>query len=780
MSVWGRVIVAGWLATVTAAAGVNPVSEKTERAATVEVPRIDRAPKLEDFSGMAPAPWLEGRMAKITDFVQWVPRDGQPASQRTEAYLAYDHEHLYVVVLCFDTEPEKIRARLSRREDIMRDDRVDLFLDTFHDGRRAYEFTVNPYGVQADATWTERDRNQYDTSFDTVWYTEGKLTPQGYIIWVAIPFRSLRFPSKPVQEWGIILARWITRANEGSFWPYVTTRIEGRLGQSARLTGLRDISPGGWLHLIPYGFFRSFRKLEDEGFGATSRWVEDRWDPDAGLDAKFLLRGNFAVDVAMNPDFNQIESDEPQVTVNQRFELFFPEKRPFFLENANTFETPINLFFSRRIADPRFGVRLTGKSGPYSVGALYADDESAGEAVPPDHPDFDRPAHFGIFRVNRDLAKQSSIGFLFTDREHGDSSNRVGAADARLKLTQNWVVTVQAARSSTEDAELDLTGSAVEAWIQRTGRQLTWSLEYSERSTGFRTLAGFLPGSQEKTRAGRPRNVRVPLRPGIRSGRHFISYRFRPEGEKLIAWGPDISVNPSWTRDGRPLDLVYSLDMSGEFARQTYFGLFYTGLKERLGPEDSDQLDRRTAFSTSSRGVYWSSNLSQQFGLQGEFSYGTQVNLVPPVEEPPVVADSTQGNITLYWYPAPFLRVENTYILARLKARDSSASVFNNHIARSKFNCQFNRELSIRTILQYEAVLANPGESSLETNKNLNVDVLFTWLRNPWTALYVGYNNNRRTLGPLYEDGTLIMPRTTGMENDSWQFFVKLSWFLAL
>jgi hypothetical protein len=779
VSGWFRIAAAGLLVAthIALVKGAVPATGTETGRPLVSAPRIERPPMLEDFAGMKPAPWLEGRLAKVGNFVQWVPRDGQPASQRTEAYLAYDPEHLYAILLCFDSEPERIRARLGRRGEIMREDRIDLFLDTFDDQRRAYAFTVNAYGVQADARWIERDTQQYDSSFDTVWQSDGVLTDRGYMVRLAIPFRSLRFKAEPEQRWGIILARWIPRVNEGSFWPHVSTRIEGRLNQSALLTGLKDVSPGRNIQLIPFGFFRSFRALDQRG----SRFLRESFEPDAGLDAKLVLKDSFALDVALNPDFNQIESDEPQVTVNQRFEVFFPEKRPFFLENASYFETPMNLVFTRRIADPRFGVRLTGKSGPYALAVLYADDDSVGKAVSPGDPLFGETAHFGIFRVSRDMGEQSAVGGIYTERRIAGAFNRVGGLDARVKMTPNWVATVQGATSSTRLEEGDsVDGAALDVAFQRTGRQLSMSTEYNERGPGFRTLTGFLPGTREALRAGRPRTRRIPLRQGIRSARHFTSYRFRPEGDFLISWGPDINVNPSWSHDGKPLDLLYGTDLSWEITRQTHLGLLYTGFKERLRPEDVPLLPATRSFSSHRHGVFWSSNLSRRFVLQGEYTQGTQINLVPPAGQEPVLADSNQGNLQVTWFPTSFLRAESTYIVLRVVERSSAQSVFNNHIVRTRLNWQFSREMSARVILQYAAVLANPAATSLTTDRSLNTDLLFTYLVNPWTALYVGYNNNLRNLDLLAAEGGDRLLRTPDLRNDSWQFFVKFSYYLGL
>jgi hypothetical protein len=201
--------------------------------------------------------------------------------------------------------------------------------------------------------------------------------------------------------------------NEFTTWPHMSSRVEGRLNQAATATGIENISPGRNFQLIPYGAFRSFRAL-DERDEDRPQFVREKGELDGGLDAKFVLKDSLVLDLTVNPDFSQVESDQPQVTVNQRFEVFFPEKRPFFLENANFFETPINLVFTRRIADPQFGARLTGKMGPYTLGAMVIDDQSPGRQVPDDDPLQDKRALFGIFRVSRDIFQQSNLGFIFT------------------------------------------------------------------------------------------------------------------------------------------------------------------------------------------------------------------------------------------------------------------------------------------------------------------------------------------------------------------------------
>jgi hypothetical protein len=307
---------------------------------------------------------------------------------------------------------------------------------------------------------------------------------------------------------------------------------------------------------------------------------------------------------------------------------------------------------------------------------------------------------------------------------------------------------------------------------------LNYTLEYRDRSPGFRTEAGFLPGSTGVSRAGQPRVRQIPLRPDIRSARQFISYRFRPEGEQLIAWGPDVTVNPTWSHDWKPLDLLYSFDLNAELVGRTYGGLFYTGLQERLGPDDFEVLPELTKFSSHRLGLFWSSFIISRLGIEGEFARGTLINIVPAEGLPPVLANATEGRLQLTWFTLKNLKLTGTYILARVLQRDNSASVFNNHIGRMNMNWQLDRKASIRAILQYNSVLPNPENSSLEKVRNFNTDLLFTYLMNPWTALYIGYNNNLQNRGLFTDEYGSQIIRTPDLRNDSWQLFAKFSYFL--
>src|SRR6185437_3634054 len=325
---------------------------------------------------------------------------------------------------------------------------------TFHDHRHAYMFYSNAYGIQQDGLMAENQG--FDNSFDTVWHTYTKMTGSGYMVIFEIPFKSLRFKPKASDDWGFILIRVIPRNSEHSYFPRNTNKIQGMLTQEGTLEGFQDISPGRNVQFIPYTSVGAFRAL-DERDPAEERFTGKHVEPKAGLDSKVVIKDSLVLDTTINPDFGQIESDDPQVTVNQRFEVFFPEKRPFFQENSNYFQTPLNLVFTRRVVDPLYGARLTGKVGPWAIGWLFADDKRPSDKVPVYDPLSGHKAYYTILRVNHDIGKESTIGFIFTDRELHTvpntictddpciwGSNRVGGFDTKIKINAKWSLTAQA------------------------------------------------------------------------------------------------------------------------------------------------------------------------------------------------------------------------------------------------------------------------------------------------------------------------------------------------
>ena len=735
---------------------------------TIQIPRIDSPPRLSDFSEMQASPRVAESMLKVSGFIAREPADGAEPTQNTDVYLAYDQQNLYAAFVCWDSEPDKIRARMTRREEIFSDDSAEIMIDTFHDARRAYAFAANPFGIQWDALWTEGsigngtagDYTGFDSSFDTVWRSEGRLTGRGYILLISIPFKSLRFPNTESQVWGIILNRSIPRTNENLFWPRISNRIQGRFNQAATLIGLRDVSPGRNVQLIPYGLVRSYRDIDDRD--PNNPFFEGKsLKPDVGLDGKFILHDSFVLDATVNPDFSQVESDQPQITVNQRFEVFFPEKRPFFLENSNFFTTPINLVFTRNIGHPEFGLRLTGKDGPWAVGVLASDDRAPGEALPPTDPHSGDRATFAIGRVSRDILNQSTIGAIFTDREFGGGYNRIGGLDANIKINQNWRVQGQAVASSTLNTNGTYqAGPGYKVDVERAGRQLNLQSIYLDYSPGFTTETGFVN--------------RVDIREQMLNA----SYYFRPEGKFLLSWGPTLQQFNVWDHRGTAEEYFAFPGLRADFTRGTWVNFHpYAYDDVRLRPLDYSGLTRVTAFPQPFWGVEGNTSWYKQFDFTWFFVSGKGVNYNPSAGRVPAIGHEDQLNTTLTFHVSSRLRIDNAYLLEHIREHESNLTAVTNHIIRSKWNWQFTKEFSARVIVQYTGVLSNPLISALSPTKNFNADFLLTYFVRPGTAIYVGYNGNLQNLDRhLIPTPTGLLTTPDSYINDSRQFFVKASY----
>ncbi len=758
----GKTRLALWLILSAGAALGQTRAAHMPPPAALRIPRINSAPKLEDFLTMQPSPAWQGKLAKVDDFRQWRPKDGAPSTQKTVAYLGYDTKNLYVVFVCFDTDPKAIRAHLTARDNVFTagDDFVDVWLDTFHEHHRMYEFQVNPLGVQGDGIDDETNNNE-DFTFDTVWDSRGKITKDGYVVWMAIPFKSLRFTNADVQTWGILLQRDITRNAEKTFWPNVTQNIAGLASQSADMSGIEAIPPGRNMQFIAYGLFRSFRGLDLRnpsvpGFTAKTAKM------DGGLDSKFILHKSLVLDFTVEPDFSQIESDQPQVTVSQRFEVFFPEKRPFFLENASYFATPINLFFTRRIANPQFGTRLTGRVGRFSIGALAADDRSPGLVVADNDPLHGDRAKFAIARVARDVLRDSTLGVIYTDREFDASYNRVGGIDGRIRLSKTTITSFQAVESSTRNLDgTYLAGPAFEFDLAKNTHQLNADLHYTGRSDGFRTLSGFDP------------------QPDIHNVSQTVNYTWWPKkSHYLLDFGPTWNSYLIRDHEGNTINWGAEPGFQLEFYRQTRVAYVYAEEAETLRPRDFSVLASNIDFLRHTNVVQFKTAPLPEVAFSVDYRWGRRVNYSPAVNAPPYLARRNGVDLEMTLHPVNRLEIDNSYLWFRLGGVGSRLPAFNNHILRSKWNYQFTRELAARVILQYNAIIANQLWTSLAPAKTVNADFLITYLVHPGTAVYVGYNSNADNFDRLLAsgaDGNLRRTRSSFI-NDNREFFVKVSY----
>ncbi|HYP53823.1 MAG TPA: DUF5916 domain-containing protein, partial [Pyrinomonadaceae bacterium] len=573
-----------------------------EKRNPVQMKRFDKPPTID--GKLDEDVWKQA--AVFRDFIQNRPGDLLPPSKQTEVLMGYDSRHLYIAFRAFD-EPDKVRSTVAKRDAVFDDDWVGVVLDTFNDRRRAYELFFNPLGVQADAILTEGVNE--DLSVDIVMESKGSLTPEGYVVEVAVPFKSLRYVAGKDKFWGIHLIRAIKRFNdERSSWMPLSRDISGYLIQAGRINGLEGLSNERTLEVIPsIALSQTGRRINRPVPGAPpsaalspdGRFLNKPIEFDPGVSVKFGITPQMTLDFTYNPDFAQVEADATVVTANQRFPIFFEEKRPFFLEGKEIFETLISAVHTRTIVDPDYAAKLTGKQGRNTFGLLVASDDNPGflsddeltflgetenrfDLSPDDQSRrdsllkiFERNATVGILRLKRDVGKENHVGFLGTTYNFVDRYNHVGGFDTRFRLNKTTTFIAQVMGSVThqpffyaeEGGTFDRreTGMVYGAFLNMNGRNWGYELGSVGRSRFFRAHLGF----------NRRFNTHNPTA--------FFRYQSNDKPKAfLVRWRVYnfTGLNFDWT--GRGQRFVNESQLQMNFHRQSYVGIGYERGFERV------------------------------------------------------------------------------------------------------------------------------------------------------------------------------------------------------
>ncbi len=400
-----------------------------------------------------PPPKIDGRLddpawqraQPVNGFIQLVPDRGQPATDDTEFYIVYDRHHLYVAFRCYDASPDKIVNRLVWRDGSIYDsDVISFFMDPHHDHRTGYKFATTPGGVQSDAYRFDDIRS--DSSWRGIWWLETGIDAQGWVAEFKIPFANFRFPDKPEQVWGFDVERVSRRKNEVTVWKQMTQAGSiTRMSDLGHLVKLRNIRGGKPFEISPY-FLRGSSETHDESLDGQLG---------VGLDVQYNLTAALKTNVTVNPDFAQVEADQLEINLT-RFPTRFPERRPFFVEGNSFFETPLELFFSRRIGsqgDILWGGKMTGKVGDYSIGLLGSQIGSFDALEIGQQSVLKEEALYSAVRLKKDILERSSLGLIYVDKEQiddreGDESySRVGGLDTDVFFLKTYRLSGQYARS---------------------------------------------------------------------------------------------------------------------------------------------------------------------------------------------------------------------------------------------------------------------------------------------------------------------------------------------
>jgi hypothetical protein len=733
------------------------------------VPLLAEGVTLSDFAAMEPRPELKDKLLKVTGFTQNTPRDGEPGTEKTEVWLGHTKSALYFVFICRDRQPGAIRRHLARRENVLKDDNVAVFLDPFQDRRNGILFKVNPVGVQADASWTDTDGADY--SYDQVWDSDAKVTSKGWMALVAIPFRSLRFRPNGA-DWGVVFMRNLPRNSELDYWPRISASVTGILSQEATLRGIEGVTGSHNVQINPYVLGQSEHTLETVD-PLTPYFSSRLYEGTAGGEIKAILKDHIVLDATINPDFSDVESDQPQFTVNQRYSVYYPELRPFFLENASYFSTPISLVYARNIVHPEYGGRVTGKIEHTNIGLMAIDDREPGQTVAPGDPMYNKRALYAVGRISQDLGKGSSIGVIYTDTEFAQGWNRIGGVDFRARMTDKWSAVGQWVESSTRgtvDSGTTPTyaaGPASYLELDRSGHAFNLTSYYEDLSTGFQTQLGFIQTSN------------------LHSGETHATYQWFPKSKTVQSIGLEASQSIAFDHQGNRVYCYSTFDPYLLLPRNIVIAPVVGQNSDTLGPQNYTALTKNKNFTENFGGfVVRGAPLAHvNFNISAYIS--GNVNYYPVTGQAPfkLTQDYVKALVTLQ--PFRQLTADNTYLLDRDHSVANGAMVYEAQTFRIKINYQFTRAISARVITQYDSTLANPKETSLLRTKQIGTQALLTWLPHPGTAIYIGYNNDlqnlSRALCNRLADGTCdanntTAPRSPDYLNDGKQFFIKASY----
>ena len=674
-------------------------------------------------------PDIDGRLddlawrtaATITEFTQQAPLEGAPATEDTEVYIAYDSDHVYFGFYLHYTDPSIMRANRVDRDTAWADDLITIYIDTFLDQQRAYDFDLNAYNVQGDGIVNAGGGMRgspipfADRSWDALFHSAASIVADGYIAEMAIPLKSLRYPQRGPGEphrWGFQIVREIKGKNEeNAVWAPMSRDVAGFHRQMGLMEGMTDFSTSRNLEFLPTFTGIDFGRLDR----STGGWSDLGMNPEAGLNVKYGVTSNLTADFTLNPDFSQIESDQPQIEVNQRFPLFFSELRPFFVEGAEIFDLPgpVTFVHTRTIVDPTWGAKLTGKAGRFTIGLLSAEDEAPGNVGDADDPLFGETAQNFIGRVKYDVYSESHVGAIFTDRSFMDSSSRLGGVDGSFRLSRTMSTNFRLIESRHRDLEgVDRSGHIYDASIRSSGRNLRWFAAAYELTPDFRTDVGFAR--------------RVDQRRVITN----MGWRWWPESW-LINWGPQLSYGRNWNFDRVLEDENTGLGLSFDFARSIRFSADVQQDMERFGG-----IDFRKNVVSVNGGV----SSSRAFSVNASYRRGDEVFY--DWDNPWLGhGDTARLNVTV----RPLARLSSQVGVNTSRLTDSrrggAERVFDVQIYRAQSVLTFTDRLLMRNITEYNTF-----------DKDLDFNVLFTYRVNAGTVFYIGYDDHYRQADRLYGD----------------------------
>ena len=692
------------------------------------------------------------KVGKAANFVERSPGDNTKPEVETEAFMTYDDSKLYVAFVCHD-QPAAIRATMCQRDQFTGDDAVCLLVDTYGNAAWAYEFFVNPYGIQKDNLFAS---GREDQGYDLIWESAAQITDSGYQVEMAVPFASIRFPNQEVQTWRVDFWRnrpreslkqysWSANDRNEQCWPCQWGTVEG----------IKNVHPGKGIEILPAVVTYQSGKLSPADDNAF-RFKNSDPDGELSLGGKYAITSDMTVEATINPDFSQIESDAAQIDVNTTYALMYPERRPFFQEGIDIFSTMFNSFYTRTINDPQLAIKLTGRMGKNSVGFLSALDQNTPYMIP--LPGMSALINTGksfanILRGTRAFGNNSMIGFMINDRRlDGGGSGTIATLDYDFRLSKNYSTDAQYIVShTTEPVDTLLTsdlkriqfdkgkhtavfdgesfyGSAFITRLKRDARSWNFYMDYNQVSPSYRTEIGFDPVMDY-------RNLTV-----------YQSYNIYPKNSLLVRITPQASIYRRWSFDRVKKIEENDIGIDGQLKiAQIYFSVNFGQTNELWG---GVQFDHLWAVNTDLSG--WINN---RLGCDFEFRQGVGIDRYRLVKE-----NETTINTSLFIKPVDRLTIEPDISYFKSTQVGAGEELYRGYITRTRVKFQANRQLSLRLVVQYD-----------DFEQAWEVDPLLTYRVNSFSVLY---------LGSAYNYNNLILDQNirSQWKMTSRQFFMKLQY----
>ncbi len=768
-----------------------------DKKTPVVIPFLTASPQIDGL--LNDEVWKQAAVLK--DFYQTQPGDNIAPSFPTEVLIGYDDKNLFLGFRVFD-EPGKVRATIAQRDDVSADDNVSIYLDTFDDRRRAYFLQFNPLGVQGDAIYTESGGK--DFSYDIVMESKGVITGDGYTVEVMIPFKSLRYEAGKNKRWGIHFFREIKRLNnEENSWMPLSRDNSALLNQSGFITGLSEISTERTLEVIPSVVLSENGEKQQifvnsgipgkapvERFRFLNRPVKAEF----GLNLKYTLTPSISLDMAINPDFAQVEADETVVTANQRFPIFFPEKRPFFLEGIEIFQTPVQVVNTRTIVDPDVAVKITGKRRKTTFGLLVASDNAPGnfseeeradpDVLPSILPFLDKNSTVGVFRAKHDIGTESSLGGIVTSYDFAGRFNRLFGFDGRIKTNKKTYIDFQLLGTVTKDDFFNPETGNVD---YRVGRGFGYYFLFNSQGRNW-TYRANLRGLTQDYRAN------IGFTPRVNNNRHdyFVQYRSNPKPQSpVVFWQTYSSFRPNFDFQGRLQSWTQEAQAYFSLKKQSYLGVGATIGYERLFEEEFGRKrsltdsgtfigdDNERSTNTRSFYVFGGSTPNKKISFnfltiltKGAFDFDFGAGPKFPRVSPAALTDrfalldpgpgnGFDFNGGVSYQPTEALLFSAAYTKSRLTRRDTRRTAYDDDILSFKANYQFTRFIFLRARTDYDSL-----------RSRIRGQYLVGWTPRPGTAFYAGYNDDLSINGFNRFNST----PARGLDLYGRTFFIKLSY----